>query len=136
MIRLILRSLAINIASVYLAIQILSGVITYVGGWETLILVGVLIALANLFVKPLINLFLLPIHLVTLGSFRWLANLIVLYLVTLMVPSLSINSFTLPRIDLGYLIIPTINFSPFAAFVVATFTLTLVFHFLYWLFQD
>ena len=136
MIRLILRSLAINIASVYIAIQILAGIVTYVGGLETLIVVGILIALANLIVKPLINLFLLPIHLITLGTFRWVANLITLYLITLIVPSLGIHSFTLQKIDLTYLIIPTINFSPFAAYVVATFTLTAVFHFLYWLFQD
>lgn len=136
MIRLVLRSLAINIAGVFLAVQILSGIITYVGGWETLIIAGVLIALINLFVKPLINLFLLPIHLITLGTFRWLANLVVLYLVTLLVPSLTINSFTMPQINLVYIIIPTIHFSPFGAFIVATFTLTLVFHCLYWLFQD
>jgi putative membrane protein len=136
MIRLMLRSLAINIASVYIAIQILSGIITYVGGLGTLVLAGVIISLANLFVRPLINLFLLPIHLLTLGTFRWLANLITLYLVTLIIPSLAIHSFISPRIDLTYLIIPSIQFSPFGAFVVATFTLTAIFHCLYWLFQD
>jgi uncharacterized membrane protein YvlD (DUF360 family) len=97
---------------------------------------AVLIALANLLVRPLINLFLLPIHLVTLGVFRWVANLVTLYLVTLIIPSLSIHSFTSPRLDLTYLIIPSIHFSAFGAFVVATLTLTTVFHCLYWLLQD
>jgi putative membrane protein len=136
MIRLILRSLAINIASVYLTIQILSGIITYVGGLETLILAAVLISVANLLVKPLINLFLLPIHLLTLGLSRWLANLLTLYLVTLFIPSLSVHSFTSQKLDLMYLIVPPIHFSAFGAFIVATLTLTAVFHFLYWLFQD
>lgn len=136
MLRLFLRSIAINAASVYVAAQILSGVITYVGGYRTLILAAAAIALVNLFVRPVVNLLLLPIHLVTLGIFRWLANLVTLYLVTLMVPNLQIHSFTFPGLNLQYIIIPAIRFSAFGAFAVATLTLTLTFHLIYWLLQD
>ena len=96
MLRLLLRSIAINLASIYLAAQILSGVITYIGGYQTLLLASLAIALVNLFVRPVINLLLLPIHLVTLGIFRWVANLVTLYLVTLLVPNLQIHAFTFP----------------------------------------
>lgn len=136
MFRLLLRSIAINLASVYLAAQVLSGVITYIGGWQTLFTAAVVIAAINLFVRPLINLLLLPINLVTLGFFRWITNLLTLYLVTRLVPNLQIHAFTSPGLNTPYLIIPPISFTIFGAFIVATFTLTLVFHFLYWLFQD
>jgi putative membrane protein len=136
MLRLFLRSIAINFASIYIAILILNPVISYVGGLKTLISAAVIIALANLFVRPIINLLLLPIHLITLGLFRWVANLGVLYLVTIFVPNLKIHSFISPRLDLGYLILPPIHFSAFGSFILATITLTLVFHFLYWLLQD
>ncbi|KKU01835.1 MAG: Membrane protein [Candidatus Amesbacteria bacterium GW2011_GWB1_47_26] len=136
MLRLLLRSVAINLASVYLAAQILSGVITYVGGYQTLLLASLAIALVNLFVRPVINLLLLPIHLVTLGIFRWIANLVTLYLVTLMVPNLQIHAFTFPGLDLKYVIIPSMYFTAFGAFVVATITLTFTFHLIYWLLQD
>lgn len=136
MLRLFLRSIAINLASIYIAAQILSGVITYVGGWPTLFLAGLAIALANLFVRPIVNLLLLPIHLITLGVFRWIANLATLYLVTWLIPNLQIHPFTSPQINLRYLLVPPINFSAFGAFLVVTVTLTIVFHFLYWLLQD
>lgn len=136
MIRLFLRSIAINLASVYLAAQVLSGVITYVGGWQTLFLAALAIALVNLFVRPIVNLLLLPIHLITLGIFRWLANLATLYVVTWIIPNLQIHSFISPEINIKYLIVPPIHFTPFGAFLVATVTLTLIFHFLYWLLQD
>lgn len=136
MLRLLLRSIAINLASIYLAAQILSGVITYIGGYQTLLLASLAIALVNLFVRPVINLLLLPIHLVTLGVFRWIANLVTLYLVTLMVPNLQIHAFTFPGLDLKYVIIPPMHFTAFGAFVVATITLTFTFHFIYWLLQD
>ena len=136
MLRIIIRSLAINIASVYISLRILSGVVTYIGGFNTLLLAAVVIALANLLVRPLVNLLLLPFHLVTMGIFRWVANLIVFYTITIFVPNLSIHPFTSPEVVLPYLIIPPINFSVFGAFVFVTIVFTIIFHFLYWLFQD
>jgi putative membrane protein len=134
--RLLLRSVAINLAGVYIAAQILTGVITYVGGYKTLLMAAVVIAIVNLFVKPLINLLLLPIHLITVGLFRWIANLITLYLVTLVVPNLQIQPFIFQGVDLKYLLVPPIHFSAFGAFLVSTFVLTIIFHLLYWLLQD
>ena len=136
MLRLLLRTIGINMLSVYLASQILSGIITYIGGYQTLLMAAVAIAAVNLVVRPVINLLLLPIHLVTLGVFRWLANIVTLYLVTLLLPNLQVHAFTFPGFNLTYLVIPTINFSAFGAFAVATFILTLTFHLIYWLLQD
>ncbi|KKT57783.1 MAG: Membrane protein [Candidatus Amesbacteria bacterium GW2011_GWB1_47_19] len=136
MLRLLLRSIAINLAGIFLAAQILSPVITYVGGYQTLLLAALAIAAVNLFVRPVVNLLLLPIHLVTLGLFRWISNIITLYLVTWLVPNLRIQPFVFPGLNLQYVIIPPLSFSPFAAFLVATLVLTLTFHFLYWLLQD
>lgn len=136
MLRLFLRTIAINAASVYLAAEILSGVISYVGGYQTILLAALIIAVVNLFVRPIVNLLLLPIHLVTLGIFRWLANLVTLYIVTWLVPNLQVHAFTFPGANLHYLIIPPINFSAFGAFVVSTFILTVTFHFMYWILQD
>ena len=136
MLRLLLRTIVINLASIYLASQILSGVITYVGGYQTLLLASVVIAAVNLIVRPIINLLLLPIYLVTLGVFRWIANVATLYIVTLIVPNLQIHAFVFPGLNLKYLVIPQMNFSAFGAFVVSTLILTVVFHLIYWLLQD
>ncbi len=136
MLRILLRSIAINLACVYVTIQILSGVVTYIGGVQTLLLASVAIAGVNLIVKPLINLLLLPIHLVTLGVFRWVANLATLYIVTWLIPNLQVHAFTFPGLNLKYLIIPSIHFTAFGAFLVTTLVLTLTFHFIYWLLQD
>src|SRR3990167_1349758 len=65
MLRLLLRSIAINLASIYIAAQVLSSIISYVGGTQTLLLAALTLAAVNLFVRPVINLLLLPIHLVT-----------------------------------------------------------------------
>lgn len=136
MIRLLLRSIAINLLCIFITAQVLSGVISYVGGYKTLLLAAAVISLVNLLIRPIINLLLLPINLVTLGMFRWLSNLLTLYLVTWTVPNLQIHPFVFPGLQLKYIIIPEIHFTPFGAFVITTLTLTLVFHFIYWLLQD
>ncbi|MEK7163888.1 MAG: phage holin family protein [Patescibacteria group bacterium] len=136
MIRLLFRTVSINLLGIYLASQILSGIIVYVGGVQTLLMAALVIAGVNLFVRPIINLLLLPINLITLGMFRWVSNLVTLFLVTRLISNLQIRPFDYAGANLGFLIIPPIHFSAFMAFVVATITLTITFHFLYWLFQD
>ncbi|MDO8488331.1 MAG: phage holin family protein [bacterium] len=136
MLRLLLRTIGINLASIYITAQILSSVISYVGGYQTLFMAAVVIAVVNLFVKPIVTLLLLPIHLVTLGVFRWIANLVTLYIVTWLVPNLQIHAFAFPGLNLHYLIIPATNFSAFGAFIISTITLTFTFHFMYWILQD
>lgn len=136
MLRIFLRSIAINLASVYIASQILSEVIIYIGGFKTLFLASLAIAIINLTIKPIVNLLLLPINLVTLGLFRWIANLVTLYIVTWLVPNLIIQPFTSTGFESQYLMIPPIHFTAFGAFIVSTLIFTFVFHTLYWLLQD
>jgi uncharacterized membrane protein YvlD (DUF360 family) len=121
---------------VYIASQVLSGVITYVGGFQTLFMASLVLAAVNLVVRPIINLLLLPIHLVTLGVFRWVANVATLFAMTRLVSNFMINPFSFGGLNLTYVIIPPIHFSTFGAFLYVTLVLTLVFHFLYWLLQD
>lgn len=136
MFRLILRSIVINLACIFITAQILSGVVSYVGGYQTLLFAALVISLVNLFIRPIINLLLLPINLVTLGVFRWVSNLATLYIVTWLVPNLQIHPFIFSGLNIKYIIIPQIHFSAFGAFIITTFTLTFVFHFIYWLLQD
>lgn len=136
MLRLLLRTVAINLLSIYIVTQVLGGVIVYYGGYKTLLYTALAITVVNLFVRPIVNLLLLPVHLVTLGVFRWVANIITLYLVTWMIKDLQIQQYYFTGAFLGVLNIPPINFSAFGSFVVVTLALTVIFHMLYWLFQD
>jgi putative membrane protein len=136
MLRLLFRSIFINLIGIYFCSQILSGVIIYFGGYQTLLLAALGISAANLVVKPIVNLLLLPIHLITLGLFRWVTNMVTLYLVTWLIPNLQIHAFVFPGADLRYLVIPQISFSAFGAFIITTLVLTATFHLLYWLLQD
>lgn len=127
----LLRSFVINTATLWLVTQILPGV-GYAGGYQTLLLTALALTIVNLLVKPLINLLLLPINLLTLGAFRWLVNVATLYLVTLIVPQFQIKSFLFPGFTYQGFIIPSINLTVFWVFVLTSFLISLTSSLFYW----
>jgi putative membrane protein len=129
-----LRSLIINLASLWLVAGVFSGV-SYGGDYQTLLLASLVLTVVNLFVRPLINLLLLPVNLITLGAFGWLVNVATLYLVTILVPQFEITSFVFPGFSYQGFIIPSLNLSVFFVFILASFLISLISNFLSWLFK-
>lgn len=111
----------------------------YVGGVEfgndpKILLSGALaLTLAELFLKPIINLLLLPFNLVTLGVFRWVSNVLMLYITTLIVPGFSIIPFTYPGFSSNLFIIPEMQLGLIGAYVLLSFVLSVVASFVFWL---
>ncbi|MCX6816355.1 MAG: phage holin family protein [Candidatus Beckwithbacteria bacterium] len=95
-----------------------------------LIWAGFIISLLNQLVKPVIKLLLLPINLLTLGLFSWLANVLVLLIATKIIPDLTVTAFTFFSISYAGFITPTLFINPFVSLILASFFLSLVFNFL------
>lgn len=135
MVKSFLRSIFVNSLAILIASKINSDLFVFTGNYKTLLFAGLVIVLINILVRPILNLLLLPIHIVTLGAFRWITNLIILYLITRIVPQFSIGSFVSGPLNLGFIIVPPVYFNPFGSYLLASFLLSLVFHLLYWLFE-
>jgi len=135
MIRNFLRLIAVNSLGIFLASKINSQLFIFTGDYKILIYTGLVIVFVNLLVRPIINLLLLPIHILTLGTFRWITNLIIIFLITKIVPQFSIGSFISGPLNISFIIIPPVYFSAFGAYLLASFILTLIFQLLYWLFE-
>lgn len=129
----LLRSFVITTVSLWIVSQIAVGGINFGEGTSTLLLAGLALGIVNLLVSPLINLLLLPLNLITLGTMRWITNVITLYLTTLIVPGFSITGFTFPGFsDFGF-VIPTVTLGGLSAFIVISILLSFISHFLFWL---
>jgi putative membrane protein len=128
----LLRSLVINLAALQTAIILIPGM-TNTGGVKSLILAILLLAIINLLIRPIISLLLLPINLLTLGAFRWLINVIVLFLLTLVVSDLQASSFMFHGFDYQGFVVPTLQISSFWTLVLASTTISLTNAFLFWL---
>jgi putative membrane protein len=127
-----LKSLIINAASLQTAIAILPGFKNQ-GTWRTLLLATLVLAFLNRFLKPLLSLLLLPVNLITLGTFKWVLNVAVLYLLTLVVTELQVQSFSFPGLNYQGFIIPHLEISVFWTLVLVSALISLTNTFLFWI---
>jgi putative membrane protein len=69
----------INTIAIMFSIKIVPG-ITYTGGWVGILIVGVIFGLINTFLRPFINLFSIPLLILSLGLFTFVINTLMLSL--------------------------------------------------------
>ena len=105
MIRIVLQIL-INGLGVMLAAYLVPGV-DYSGTWPYLLLVGLVIGLINLLVRPLVTLLSLPALVLTLGLFYILINGGLFYLAAYLLDGLTVDG-CLPAV-LGGLVLAVFN---------------------------
>jgi len=127
-----LRFFLINLFALWLVAYIFAGV-SFTGGWQTLALAALVLTLLGTLIKPLIKLLLLPINLITLGTFRWLINVITLWLVTLIVPQFEIRGFLFEGVNYQGFTIPSFYLATFWAFVLTSLVISLVTTLTLWL---
>src|SRR5690606_6558966 len=88
--KLILKLLLNAVAVVVLA-KLLNGV--HVDNYLTALIVAVVISLLNIFVKPVLILFTLPITLVTLGLFLLIINGIIIWMAHKLIDGFTVDNF-------------------------------------------
>jgi len=130
--RTILKHFIINTVSLYVVSLVISGIV-FVEGTYSLLLAGIVLTLTTIIIKPIINILLLPINLITFGLFRWAGFAITLYLVTLIVPGFKLLDFVFKGFSSYWFIIPGISLSGFLAFIAFSFLTSLIASIGYWI---
>ena len=133
MIRPVIRSFVYTGTALWAATVLSGGGIVYAKGAETFAIAALGVSLANHVVRPILNLLLLPINLVTLGIFRWVTSVLLLYVITLVIPGFSIESFDFSGFSGQGIIIPEIHLTGILALVAVSFVLSFVSSLLFWL---
>jgi putative membrane protein len=128
----ILKHFIINTVSLYLVSLIVSGII-FSQGTYSILLAGLGLTLATMVIKPVINILLLPINLVTFGLFRWVSFAITLYLVTLVVPGFKLANFYFAGFSSPWFSLPVISLTGFLAFIAFSFLISLLASVAYWI---
>jgi len=127
-----LRLFLINLAAIWLAVYSLEGV-DYRGGFRTLAMAALVLTVINFAIKPLIKILLLPINLLTMGTFRWLINVASLHLTTMIVPQFTVSAFRFPGFTYQGFVFPAVSLSAFWALVVTSLIISLTAVLLLWL---
>ena len=106
---------------------------SFEGEFKTLFLAGASVTMTSFLAKPIINLLLLPLNLITFGLFRWVSSAFVLYIVTLLVKDFKIIFFNFAGFSNAWIEIPPINLQGLLAFIGFSFLLSFISSFIYWL---
>lgn len=130
----VVKIFAIEILALYIINQITIGLI-FEEGVKTFLITSFALAISAYLVKPIINLLILPLNLVTFGLFRWLSSAIALYIVTLAVSQFKIERFFFTGYENIWFSIPRIEVSGFLAIVFYSLTLSIFTSILNWIFK-
>lgn len=128
----VLRSIIFNASAIWLLSVMITGIVLE-RGYETLFVSAFALGLINLLVKPIINILLLPINLITLGTLRWIVNVIALYLVTVLVSDFRIVAVKFYGFSYNGIIIPAFSLNLILSFIFLSFLISLISGFLFWL---
>ncbi|MBX4198956.1 phage holin family protein [Candidatus Parcubacteria bacterium] len=89
--KIILR-LLISAGAIAVAVKLLPGVHVS-GGWQTYLILAIVLAAINFFIKPVLLLLTLPLSILTLGLFTVVLNAALVFLATKIVPGFTVDSF-------------------------------------------
>ncbi len=128
----LIRNTTVNSWALYFISLTLAGVIIK-GGLPTYLLGGLVLSIMNVTIRPILSVFSLPLNMVTLGFFSFFSNAIILYLLTILVPSIKIVAFTFKGFTLAGFVVPNIYFNGLIAYVAAAFVLSLFYSYFEWL---
>lgn len=128
----IIRNYLIATASLYTASRVASGLI-FENGLTSILLAGAGITVALMLVKPIINILLLPINLITFGIFRWVSSAIAIYLVTLVVPGFRVSHFLFNGFSTSWIDFPKLSFEGILAYVAFSFLISIFTTVLHWI---
>lgn len=132
--KIIVKILA-TAASFYVAQYFLSG-IHLQNNWQAYLVASLVFVVFNFILSPIIKILLLPINLLTLGLFRWVTNVLVLYLFDLLYDGISITSFDFTGYNSSLISLPAGHLALFWVLVLSSFLMSLTYSIITGLFQS
>jgi len=129
-----LQLIFINIFSIWIVAGIFPG-LTYQSDVKILVVAAIVFTIINTFVKPLIKLLLLPINVITMGTFGWLSSVVCLLLLTIIIPQIGIQSFKFLGMQNSGFVVPAFTFSILYSLIAASLLLWLISSFISYVFE-
>lgn len=94
------------------------------GSWQTVLWAGFTLSMLSLIAKPILKILFIPINLLTFGLGSWIVNVIVIYMLTMLVPSVQIRPWLFPETRWAGFVLPPIHFSYMLSLIATSLTMT------------
>lgn len=131
----LVRNIFFNALALFFTSSLLSGV-TIFGGLWTYVLAGFVLALLSILLRPILTIITLPFQILSLGTFSFVINIAILYVLTVFLPEVSIRPFVFSGAYLGGFVIPKISINLFFAYIVTAAALSIIDGMLRWISKE
>lgn len=129
----ILRNVLLYAFSLYITQMLFAGLHLH-DGIKTLIVGGILLAIGFKVIKPILSIISLPFNLLSLGLFSVLIIAFILFLITLIYPSIDVRPFTFSGISFWGIEIHKFYVSLLLSYILISVTIYLITKLISWLF--
>ncbi|HEX6977473.1 MAG TPA: phage holin family protein [Patescibacteria group bacterium] len=127
----IFRVFLIESVALFLVSKITTG-LDFEKGLQSLVIAGVALGIAAFFVRPVINILILPLNLLTFGIFKFLTNAITLYLVDLVLKEFNVGGYHFLGLKQSLIDIPSFGVPYPLSYIAFSFTISFITSILYW----
>lgn len=133
--RKILKALFVNSMVLYVTIALYAGLV-YDNSLQTLFWASLAILVLDKTVKPMIKLLILPINVLTLGLFGWVAHVITMFLLTELVAGVAVAPFYFEGFAYQGFIVPGMKVTLLLSYILASVIISLVKGAVLWLISE
>lgn len=130
--RQLLRHYFVIIVCIYAVTQIIPA-IAIQNSWRGIFYAAAVLSLLLYITKPIINLIMLPINLLTLNLASWLINIIIVYIWVLLDKDVRISAWEFSGFTFGPISLASFNFGVLQTIIISAILLTLLERFFSWL---
>lgn len=132
--KFVLRKYFITVSSLFILSQLIPS-IAIKNSWNGLFYASLILSLLFYIVRPLLNLIMLPINLVTLNLSSWIAQVLIFYFWTVITNVVKISSWQFSGLNLGTINISAFNLVKWQVIIAGAFVYIIINKFLGWVFK-
>lgn len=129
--RWIIRQLLFHFTALMMTASIIPG-FSIGNTWENIGIATVALSVINVFIKPVVKILFLPLNIVTLNLFSVVINIAVVFVLTKVVPTVTISSWDFGGIAFNGFIIPAFEFTAVYTFIAVSILITAIISLLNW----
>lgn len=105
------------------------------GPWYDIFYSSFILTLLLIIFKPIINLIMLPLNILTLNLSSWILNILIFYLWTRLVPNISISAWEFQGIKMGIISLSPMDFPYITTLIIVSILFILLLQLTNWLFH-
>lgn len=91
--------------------------------WQQLLLIGLVLTILTTLVAPIIKILMIPINFMTLGFLSWFVHAIILYILTIVMPEVTIRAWTFEGFSWGGFVVPEVDINFLASLILTSLVL-------------